>query len=141
VDKKSQPVPKRATETGERSRRHAHAVSNPADLDNCRSAFAGAVKSSGKLAYHTYIEYTPRMAITKGAKKAHRQSLRKKRFNDARKSAMRNTIKVARTAPKGDVKTLAAAYKAIDKALKSKLIKKNTAARRKAKVAKLLATK
>jgi small subunit ribosomal protein S20 len=81
------------------------------------------------------------MAITKGAKKAHRQSLRKKRFNDARKSAIRNTIKAARTAPKGDVATLAAAYKAIDKALKTGLIKKNTAARRKAKVAKLLATK
>ena len=81
------------------------------------------------------------MAITKGAKKAHRQSLRKKRFNDARKSAMRGTLKAARVAPKGDVKTLAAAYKAIDKALKSGLIKKNTAARRKAKVAKLLSTK
>jgi small subunit ribosomal protein S20 len=88
------------------------------------------------------------MAITKGAKKAHRQSLRKKRFNDARKSAMRGTLKAARELAKslpagrqGDVKALAAAYQAIDKALKSKLIKKNTAARRKAKVAKLLSTK
>ena len=78
------------------------------------------------------------MAITRGAKKALRQSLRKKQFNDARKQAIRASLKVARTAPKGDTKALAAAYQAIDKALKTGLIKKNTAARRKAKVAKLL---
>ena len=78
------------------------------------------------------------MAITKGAKKALRQSFRKKAYNDLRKKALRESNKAARTATKGDTKTLAQAYKAIDKALKSGLIKKNTAARRKAKVAKLL---
>jgi len=78
------------------------------------------------------------MAITKGAKKAHRQSLRKRTMNVARKSAMRATLKSARTAQKGDKEALAAAYKAIDKAMKRGIIKKNTAARRKAKVAKLL---
>lgn len=78
------------------------------------------------------------MAITKGAKKAHRQSLRKKAMNDVRKKALRDTIKAARTAKKGDQKSLAEAYKAIDKAMKRGLLKKNTAARRKAKVAKLL---
>lgn len=78
------------------------------------------------------------MAITKSAKKAHRVSLRKKVFNDARREALRGALKGARTAKKGDVKALAAAYQAIDKALKRGLIKKNTAARRKAKVAKLL---
>ena len=56
----------------------------------------------------------------------------------ARKSAVRQTIKAARTAPKGDKAALAAAYKAIDKALKRGIIKKNTAARRKAKVSKML---
>lgn len=81
------------------------------------------------------------MAITRGAKKALRQAKRKKAFNDARKLAVRSTMKAARTATKGDAKALAAAYQAIDKALKRGLIKKNTAARRKAKVAKLLATK
>lgn len=80
------------------------------------------------------------MAITKGAKKAHRQSLRKKAMNDTRKMAVRSAMKGVRTAPKGDVKALAAAYQAIDKALKRGLIKKNTAARRKAKVAKALKT-
>ena len=78
------------------------------------------------------------MAITKSAKKAHRASLRKKAYNDARKQALRGALKGARTAGKGDVKALAEAYKAIDKAMKRGLIKKNTAARRKAKVAKLL---
>lgn len=80
------------------------------------------------------------MAITKSAKKAHRSSLRKKAFNDARKKAVSLALKGVRSAKKGDVVALAAAYKAIDKAAKSGIITKNTAARRKAKVAKMLAT-
>lgn len=78
------------------------------------------------------------MAITQGAKKAIRQSKRKKVFNDMRKKALREAIKGTRLAKKGDKVALAAAYKAIDKALKRGLIKKNTAARRKAKVSKAL---
>ncbi len=78
------------------------------------------------------------MAITQGGKKAHRQSLRKREMNITRKTAVRSAIKVARTAPKGDPAALAAAYKAIDKALKRGIIKKNTAARRKSKVSRLL---
>ncbi|MDO8518042.1 MAG: 30S ribosomal protein S20 [bacterium] len=81
------------------------------------------------------------MAITKGAKKAHRQSLRKNAMNQKRKAAVRTALKNVRTAQKGDTKALATAYKAIDKALKRGLIKKNTAARRKAKVARMLAGK
>lgn len=81
------------------------------------------------------------MAITKGAKKALRQSVRKQAMNRVRKDAIRETTKAVRTAPKGDKAALAAAYKAIDKALKRGILKKNTAARRKAKVAKALATK
>ena len=80
------------------------------------------------------------MAITKSAKKAHRAGLRKKVFNDARKKAVSLALKAARSAKKGDVAVLAAAYKAIDKAAKRGLMTKNTAARRKAKVAKMLAT-
>lgn len=78
------------------------------------------------------------MAITKSAKKAHRASLRKKVFNDARRQALRGALKAARSAQKGDTEALATAYQAIDKAMKRGLLKKNTAARRKAKVAKLL---
>ncbi len=81
------------------------------------------------------------MAITRGAKKAHRQSLRRKAMNGARKDALREGFKAVRKAEKGDTKVLAQAYKAIDKALKHGLIKKNTAARRKSKVARTLSTK
>ncbi|HYF12868.1 MAG TPA: 30S ribosomal protein S20 [Candidatus Paceibacterota bacterium] len=78
------------------------------------------------------------MAITKSAKKAHRQSIRRRKMNDARRASLRNALKGVRTAQKGDKAALAAAYKAIDKALKRGLIKKNTAARRKAKVSRML---
>ncbi len=78
------------------------------------------------------------MAITKGAKKAHRQSRRKREMNITRKTAVRLSMKAARTAPKGDTAALAAAYQAIDKAFKRGIIKKNTAARRKSKVSRLL---
>ncbi len=78
------------------------------------------------------------MAITKSAKKAHRQSLRKKAFNDRMRKAVRVAQKGVREAKKGDTAALAAAYKAIDKSLKRGLMHKNTAARRKAAIAKSL---
>ncbi len=81
------------------------------------------------------------MAITKGAKKAQRQSKRRHALNTKRRVAIRTALKGARAAPKGDTKALAAAYQAIDKALKRGIIKKNTAARRKANVAKALSGK
>ena len=78
------------------------------------------------------------MAITKSAKKAQRQSVRRNAMNDSRRQALRFALKSVRLAQKGDQKVLAAAYKAIDKAAKRGLLKKNTAARRKAKVARAL---
>lgn len=79
------------------------------------------------------------MAITKSAKKALRQSKRKNAMNVTRKAALKTALKNVRRAPTGDKAALAAAYKAIDKAAKRGLLKKNTAARRKAKVARALA--
>ncbi len=61
-------------------------------------------------------------------------------MNDSRRFALRTALKTARSANKGDAAALAAAYQAIDKAMKRGLIKKNTAARRKAGVARLLKT-
>jgi small subunit ribosomal protein S20 len=78
------------------------------------------------------------MAITKSAKKANRQSIRRKKINDLRRKALKMALKQVRTSQKDDAKALAAAYKAIDKALKGGIIKKNTAARRKARIARLL---
>jgi len=83
------------------------------------------------------------MAITKGAKKAHSASLNKKVFNDSRKKKMKESVKevralvVGKKADEAQIK-LPAAYKAIDKALKRGVIKKNTAARKKSRLVKFI---
>ncbi len=81
------------------------------------------------------------MAITRSAKKAHRQSLVKKGYNEALKKNLREAMKLVRAAKAGDAKAEAAAFKAIDKATKKGLLKKNTADRRKALVSRMLKTK
>lgn len=83
------------------------------------------------------------MAITKGAKKAHRASLRKRVFNARRKSTMHDVVKNIRTlASEGKRKEaealMPAAYKAIDKAAKRGVIKDNTAARKKSRLVALV---
>ncbi len=80
------------------------------------------------------------MPITKGAEKAYRQSEKKRVFNVRRKGAMKDAEKaVQKAVASGDAKKaqelLPTAYKAIDKAAKNGVIKKNTAARKKALVA------
>jgi len=79
------------------------------------------------------------MAITKGAKKADRSSLKKRVYNVRRKTALHDAVKDFRThLTKGtltEAKTLIpAVYKAIDKAEKRGVIKKNTAARKKSRL-------
>jgi small subunit ribosomal protein S20 len=79
------------------------------------------------------------MAITKGARKAHRSSLRKRVFNVRRKTAMHDVVKqVRKAAQSGNTdeaqKLMPAAYKAIDKAAKRGVIKANTAARKKSRL-------
>lgn len=80
------------------------------------------------------------MAITKSAKKAHRASLKKHVFNVRRKRALTDTVKTVRKAMVTDVKvareSLSTAYQAIDKAAKRGIIKKNTADRKKSRLAK-----
>lgn len=82
------------------------------------------------------------MAITKNAKKAHRASLKKHVFNVRRKRALTDTVKLVKKAIITDVreaeKSLAAAYKAIDKAAKGGIIKKNAASRKKSRLAKAI---
>ncbi len=86
--------------------------------------------------------YPGHMAITKNAKKAHRASLKKHVFNVRRKRALTDTVKVVKKAIGTDVKeaekSLAAAYKAIDKAAKGGVIKKNAASRKKSRLAKAI---
>jgi len=80
------------------------------------------------------------MAITTSAKKAHRASLKKRVFNIRRKrvltSATKDVQKLIATDVKEAGKNLSAAYKAIDKAAKKGIIKKNTASRKKSRLAK-----
>jgi small subunit ribosomal protein S20 len=85
------------------------------------------------------------MAITNSAKKAYRQSLRKKAQNRVRKDATKKILKelmslVSQKKAKEAKEFLAKAYKTIDKSAKIGIIKKNTASRKKSRMAKLVAS-
>lgn len=82
------------------------------------------------------------MPITQSAKKAVRQSLRKKAINDRRtkimKEIVKKVVKTVKVDKKEAEKMLSSAYQAIDKAAKRGVIKKNTAARKKSRLTKLI---
>lgn len=83
------------------------------------------------------------MPITSSAKKALRASKHKATFNQKRRDAISDIIKkikklVAASDVKGAEAMLSRAYKAIDKACKTNLIHKNTAARKKSRLTKML---
>ena len=83
------------------------------------------------------------MPIIKSAKKALRGSQKKKVFNLRRKRTMKDSIKTVEglvndKKKKEAQEKLSLAYKAIDKATRRGVLKKNTAARRKAKLAKAI---
>ena len=81
------------------------------------------------------------MPITKSAKKAIRGSSRKKAVNDRRTRLMKEIIKkvekLAKADKAGALKMLSSAFQAIDKAAKTGVIKKNTAARKKSRLARI----
>lgn len=87
------------------------------------------------------------MPITANAKKAYRQSERRKVFNIRRKGTMKDVTKsVDKAILAGETETaeglIPQAYKAIDKAAKRGVIKLNTAARKKSRlVARLVKAK
>ena len=81
------------------------------------------------------------MPITKPAKKALRSTKVKKARNDRNKKIVKESIKkvekmIKEKNKEGAKKLLSEAYSAIDKAAKRGILKKNTAARRKAKLSK-----
>lgn len=78
----------------------------------------------------------PPMAITRSAKKAHRQSLRRARFNLARKKKVVEAVKGFKKSPTPE--GFQAVQKALDKAAKNNVLNKNTAARKKSRLSKLL---
>jgi small subunit ribosomal protein S20 len=84
------------------------------------------------------------MAITKNAKKAQRVSVRRRVVNDSRRRTMKEAVKEVRSqVAKKDEKalktSLSLAYKALDKAAKKGIIKKGTANRKKARLARATA--
>lgn len=84
------------------------------------------------------------MPITSSAKKALRASKNKEAYNTKRKDAIADlTKKIKKLVKAGKTKeaetVLSAAYKAIDKAHKTKLIHKNTAGRKKSRLAAMIA--
>ncbi len=86
------------------------------------------------------------MPITKSAKKALRQNLRRKIRNLIYKNKMKNLLKEVRSLvlqkkTEEAKKLLAQVYKALDKASKVGVIKKNTASRKKARITKLINSK
>lgn len=86
------------------------------------------------------------MPITKSAKKALRQNIKRRAENKIRKRNLKILIKDARAnAAQSDRNkkelVLPSIYKALDKAAKSGLIKKNSASRKKSRLAKLMAKK
>ena len=83
------------------------------------------------------------MPITKSAKKALKQNRKKRVFNLRRISKMRSLIKQSRALIKDKkkeeaLKILPQVYKAIDKASKRGVIKKNTASRKKSRLVKAI---
>ncbi len=82
------------------------------------------------------------MPITSSAKKAHRQSLRKRTQNNVIKRTMKETIKQFETTAATDEKKaegmIPQVYKAIDKAVKKGLLKANTANRKKSSIARTI---
>lgn len=83
------------------------------------------------------------MAITKSAKKALRQSQKRRIINIKKKNKIKNLIKQVRSLAlqkktEEAKKLLPQLYKALDKAAKTELTKKNTAARKKSRISKLI---
>lgn len=87
------------------------------------------------------IESSYMCPIIKSAKKALRQSQKRKRRNNQQKKRLKNLLKeVATLVSQGKneevKKLLPEVYKVLDKAAKTGLIKKNTASRKKSRIAK-----
>jgi len=83
------------------------------------------------------------MAITKSAKKAIRQSLRRKEQNSVYKNKLKSLVKefkslVLEKKLDDAKKLLPKVYQALDKAAKVNVLKKNTASRKKSRFTKLV---
>ena len=83
------------------------------------------------------------MPITRSAKKAHRQSLKRRVFNARRKDSATTAVKslkklVASGDKKGAQALMPKVQKALDKAVKNHTLDKNTVARKKSRLSKMV---
>ncbi|MCD6283835.1 30S ribosomal protein S20 [bacterium] len=83
------------------------------------------------------------MPVSKSAKKALKQNIKRKAINLKRKRKMRELIKkfrklILENKKEEAKKLLPSVYKAIDKAAKRGVIKKNTASRKKSRLTRLI---
>ena len=78
------------------------------------------------------------MPITQSAKKALRQNRRRHEKNAEQKKTLKALVKSYEKNPTAEA--LARVYQALDKAAKRKLLEKNTAARQKSRLSRLLRT-
>ena len=83
------------------------------------------------------------MAITKSAKKALRQNIKRKKRNIVKKDKLKGLIKkakslIAENKKEEAKKLLPEIYQALDKAAKTNVLKKNTASRKKSRSSKAL---
>lgn len=78
-----------------------------------------------------------KMPIIKSAKKALRQSRKKRVFNEAQKKTLKAIVKKFRKSLNAE--DLSLVYKKLDKAAKTNIIKKNRAARLKSRLTHLMA--
>ncbi len=83
------------------------------------------------------------MPITKSAKKALRQNVSRRKQNLKRKETYKQVVKEVRKLAKNKQKNegqalLSKAFQALDKAAKTKVIKKNKASRLKSRISKIL---
>lgn len=83
------------------------------------------------------------MPITKSAKKALRQSIKRKKLNLRKKKVLKNLLKkvkglISEKKIEEAKKLLPQIYKTLDKTAKAGLIKKNTAGRKKSRITKLI---
>ena len=85
------------------------------------------------------------MPITKSAQKALRQNIKRRKFNIKKKkglkTAVKNYKKASLVSKEEALKLLPKVYKALDKAAKTNIIKKNKASRLKSRLAKLITSK
>jgi small subunit ribosomal protein S20 len=84
-----------------------------------------------------------KMPITKSAKKALRQSQKRRLFNQRRSRTMKSLLKkirefIAENKKEEALKLLSQVYQALDKAAKGGVIKKNTASRKKSRLSKAI---